>query len=147
MSKWIDLPPVWLALAAALVWFFAGQGSEVLPAQSLIGAVLVIAGIGLMGAAVWEMSRARTTVVPHRKASALVDSGIFARSRNPIYLGDVLVLCGLILRWTPPWWLWLLVPAFIWIITIRFIRPEEAMLQAHFGPAFARYRKHVRRWV
>ncbi|MEJ6397890.1 methyltransferase family protein [Yoonia sp. 208BN28-4] len=145
--KWIDLPPVWLAAMAMLVWVFAGQGSLMFAAQSTVGGVLIGAGLGLMASAIIEMTRRRTTVIPHMQAATLVDTGIFRFSRNPIYLGDTLILCGLILRWMPPWWLWLTVPAFVWIITVRFIKPEEAMLQTHFGTAFERYRKHTRRWL
>src|SRR6056297_3254315 len=99
--KWIDLPPVWLALFAALGWAQA----RYLPVLSFgrwgdwIGAALVLGGLGLMLAAAVEMRRHRTTIIPHQMPDAMVSSGIFGITRNPIYLGDALVLAGLGLRW------------------------------------------------
>lgn len=144
--KWIDLPPVWLAACAAVVWFTPKVPAYV-PAQAWVGALFVLAGLILMGLAVWEMVKHRTTVVPHMTASALVQTGIFARSRNPIYLGDVLVLAGLILRWNAHAVAWVLIPLFIWVITKRFIQPEEARLTRHFGESFTDYANATRRWV
>ena len=96
--------------------------------------------------AVVEMTRMRTTVVPHMQASHLVTSGIFAHSRNPIYLGDCLVLAGFCLIWGAPAAL-ILVPAFAAVILHRFIGPEEARLHARFGEAFREYCGRTRRWI
>ena len=144
--KWIDLPPIWLAACAACVWF-APKVTPYLPAQSLIGAVLVAVGLVLMCLAVFEMRRHRTTVIPHMHASSLVTSGIFAVSRNPIYLGDAFVLGGLILRWHAHPILFLLIPIFMWIIAYRFIRAEEDRLKEGFGDAFVAYCDTTRRWM
>ncbi|MBT8409008.1 MAG: isoprenylcysteine carboxylmethyltransferase family protein, partial [Alphaproteobacteria bacterium] len=93
--KMIDLPPVWLALFAAFAWWqprlFSGGLSIAHPVTSLLGGVLVGAGLVLMALAFAEFRRHRTTVVPHREADHLITSGIFRRSRNPIYLGDALI--------------------------------------------------------
>jgi protein-S-isoprenylcysteine O-methyltransferase Ste14 len=64
-----------------------------------MGVGLVMVGLILMGLAVTEMRMKKTTVLPHLQASHLVRTGIFARTRNPIYLGDVFVLVGCILWW------------------------------------------------
>jgi protein-S-isoprenylcysteine O-methyltransferase Ste14 len=76
----------------------------------------------------------------------LVQSGIFSRTRNPIYLGDTLVLVGLILNWNAVLAL-PLVPIFVWVIERRFIIPEENRLRRKFRAEFARYSQKVRRWV
>ncbi len=96
--------------------------------------------------AVTEMRKRRTTIIPHRDADALVTSGIFKRSRNPIYMGDALILLGLILRWDVPLAL-PLVPLFVWIIERRFIIPEEGRLRTKFRQDFHRYSEKTRRWV
>ncbi len=140
--KWIDLPPIWLLAFALLTWLNAGTFD--LP--HLLGTLLVAIGLILMALAIWEMRRKRTTVIPHMQPSALVDSGIFAYSRNPIYLGDALILAGLSLRWDAPLGL-LLLPVFIWVIQKRFIHPEESRLNVAFGPAFVAYTQKTRRWV
>ena len=96
--------------------------------------------------AVWEMHQARTTPIPHMQPSNLVDGGVFAVSRNPIYLGDALVLGGVVLRADAPLLVGL-VPVFVWIILVRFIRAEEARLLAAFGDRFVAYTAKTRRWI
>lgn len=86
------------------------------PVTDFLGGLLVGGGIVLMLMAVVELRRHATTVIPHRDAHKLVQSGIYARSRNPIYLGDVLVLAGLILRLDAVASL-ILIPLFVWIVT------------------------------
>ncbi|MBD1204222.1 MAG: isoprenylcysteine carboxylmethyltransferase family protein [Rhodobacteraceae bacterium] len=148
VPKFVDLPPVWLMAFIGAVWLlgrvvplpvFGGLGD---------GIAVVLAGVGvaLFAAAIWEMGRARTTVIPHREASALVTSGVFRLSRNPIYLGDVAFLLAAIL--------WLDVPlalplvwVFVRVITARFIEGEEARLRAGFGAAFDEWAARVRRWI
>jgi len=147
--RWIDIPPVWLAGLAALAWLQAdrlpvgppGGGWVGLPAGMLVGG-----GALVMALAVVEMQRARTTVLPHGEPAALVTSGVFRVSRNPIYLGDAMVLAGLALYWGA-WPSLALVALFVWLATDRFIRPEEARLRARFGAAFEAYARRTRRWL
>ncbi|MCM2560825.1 isoprenylcysteine carboxylmethyltransferase family protein [Lutimaribacter sp. EGI FJ00015] len=150
LKQWIDLPPVWLAAALLLAWLQGayypldlsfGQGWA-----DFSGGLLVGAGVLLMLLAVYEMRRQRTTILPHQEADRLVTSGIFSRTRNPIYLGDLLVLAGLILRWDSVLALPLL-PIFVWTIERRFIIPEENRLRRKFRADFARYERKTRRWV
>jgi protein-S-isoprenylcysteine O-methyltransferase Ste14 len=148
--KWLDLPPVWLAAFVALAWAqaaylpmglgFGGTWAD------LLGGLLVGGGVVLMLLAFAEMRRHRTTVIPHRTPDRLVQSGIFSRTRNPIYLGDALVLAGLILRFDAVLAL-PLIPVFVWIIERRFILPEEDRMRRTFRMDFARYEQKVRRWV
>ena len=150
MLKWIDIPPVWLALFGAVAWglaradlwglSFGGGWSD------FLAGILIGGGLILMLLAVVEMRKWRTTFIPHKEATHLVQSGIFRRSRNPIYLGDALVLAGLALRWEAPIAL-LLVPLFLGTITQRFIVPEENRLRVKFRADFARYCQNTRRWV
>ena len=63
-------------------------------AARIVGTGIGCAGLGLMAWAIWTLYRARTTVQPHRPADHLVTTGPFTRFRNPIYLGDVMVLLG-----------------------------------------------------
>lgn len=148
--KWIDLPPIWLLGALALAWwqktaFPFGLGFGPVWAD-LLGGLLVGGGIILMVLAVYEMRRHRTTVIPHLEADRLVTSGIFKRTRNPIYLGDSMLLLGMILYWDAVLAL-PLVPLFVWIIEKRFIEPEESRLRRKFVAEFARYSQQTRRWL
>ncbi|WP_420863041.1 methyltransferase family protein [Algirhabdus cladophorae] len=147
LIKMIDSPPVWLAGFAAVAY---GQG-RLFPIESdavshVIGGALVALGLGLMALAFVEFRRHKTTVIPHQTASALITRGIFARTRNPIYLGDALVLAGLCLRWDAVISL-ILVPVFVLLITQRFILAEEMRLESGFGAEFRQYCQQTRRWV
>lgn len=148
--KWIDIPPVWLAGAALLAWLqaqhFPAGLSLAHPVTQLLGGLLVGAGLVLIALAVWELYRNRTTVIPHQTPDQLVQSGIFSRSRNPIYLGDLLVLSGLILNFDAVLSL-PLIPIFLLVIEKRFVLPEEDRMRRKYRMDFARYERKVRRWV
>jgi protein-S-isoprenylcysteine O-methyltransferase Ste14 len=92
------------------------------------------------------MRRQRTTVVPHREAQALVSTGIFSRTRNPIYLGDLLILAGFILSWDAVLSLPLL-PILLWVLEKRFVIPEEDRLRRKYRAEFARFCEKTRRWL
>ena len=148
MLKLIDLPPIWLVAFGAAVWgidwlvpinLFGALGDALAAALGAIGAFL-------FGGAVRTMLRARTTVIPHRIPQALVTSGVFRLSRNPIYLGDVSFLLAAILWWDVPLAL-PLVPVFMLLIRERFIRAEEQRLRDGFGAAFDDWAARVRRWI
>jgi protein-S-isoprenylcysteine O-methyltransferase Ste14 len=146
----LDLPPLWLVLFIALAWFQArlvplGLSLDVAVVQLLAG-LLVGAGILLTVLAAIEFRKHRTTIVPHREADRLVQSGIFKRSRNPIYLGDVLILTGAIL-WMDAVLSLVLVPLFAWVLERRFILPEEDRLRHKFRADWGRYAARVRRWL
>ena len=146
LTRGIDIPPSWLALhigAASLV-------SLVSPA--VFGAVGRAFGLGMVGlgvlvmiAAVAQMSLARTTVIPRRNPSALVTTGLFGLSRNPIYLADAVILTGAIL-WLDAVVALPLIFSFVWLIQTRFIRDEEARLTLAFGPEFDLWAARTRRW-
>lgn len=147
--KMIDMPPVWLALFLGLVWLqgtYLPVGPAPGPAVRMLGGALILGGLALILVAAWEFRRHRTTVVPHMAPDALVTSGVFALSRNPIYLADAAILAGCALRWHA-WPSLLLVPVFMALIARRFIAGEEARLRAAFGPAFDAYAARVRRWL
>lgn len=148
MRLLFDWPPVWTGLFLALIWGL----SRALPmavfgvAGDVGGGMLVLSGLALMALAVWEMGRVRTTIIPRRAASRLVTSGVFRFSRNPIYLGDALVLMGACLILDSLLGL-ILLPAFVWVINTRFIEGEEAHLQQAFGADFMAWSGQVRRWL
>lgn len=148
--KKLDVPPVWLAMFAAIAWiqsdiFSFGLGFGGAWAD-FAGGLLIGGGLVLLAMAVIEFRRHKTTIIPHKTASALIQSGIFSKSRNPIYLGDALILAGLILRWDAVPSL-ALVPIFVWVLEKRFIVPEEDRMRRAFRTEFARYEAKVRRWL
>lgn len=148
--RWIDLPPVWLVGFALLAWLqgrYMGFGLSLDGGLTdLLSGALIGGGILLAVFAVAEFRRHKTTVIPHETPSAIVQSGIYKRSRNPIYLGDVLLLAGLVLRFDAVLSL-ALVPIFVWVLERRFILPEEDRMRRTFRADFARYEQKTRRWV
>ena len=110
--------------------------------------MLLAAGILVAVAGVLEFRRARTTVNPTtpQAASAMVRSGIYRHTRNPMYLGMLLALAA--------WAVWLanpaayaVVPAFLLYINRFQIEPEERILAGLFAGEFDAYRRSVRRWL
>lgn len=147
----IPWPPILLMVVAAsavalgrfvpLTW--PGLGD--LPAQ-IIGYGFLAAGVGLMGWAFITFQRHRTTIMPHRGASALIQSGPFVRFRNPIYLADVLILLG-IGEVTRNIWFVIGAALFVPLVTWLAILPEERHLMARFGQDYADYKARTRRWI
>ena len=146
MPKWLDLPPIWLIAAMAGAYLIAGAIPMPGWPMPWLGGALIALGVGVAIWAAVSFRMARTTIIPHQAPSALITTGAFAHSRNPIYLADVIVLIGWCLIWGAALPI-VLVPAFVWILTDRFIEPEEARLSAAFGDSFDDYRGATRRWI
>ncbi|MGF1771117.1 isoprenylcysteine carboxylmethyltransferase family protein [Vibrio wakamikoensis] len=149
----LKIPPVLVFLFVAASMYFVARYDNgwlytYIPLKSVWAAGLfIISGfIGVSG--VLEFRKAQTTVDPTKpdKASCVVDSGIFSKTRNPMYLA----LFVLLLSWG--FWLedglaltlcWLFIP-----YMNRFqIKPEERVLEAMFGEPYKQYKDKVRRWV
>lgn len=143
-------PPIWLLLFGSLMWGL----HRLLPFAQLVwdplnrvGWLLVVAGAATIITAMLQFRRAHTTVNPltPAKTSALVSSGIFGYSRNPMYLGLAVILCGwaVVLGSLSPW---AALPLFTLVITHMQIEPEEAVLTTLFGTTYANYCARVGRW-
>ncbi len=143
----IDIPPVWLVGFLIAAWV-VGQAAPIDAGWLIewIGRALVLLGFVITVLAILEFRRARTTVIPRETPSAIVTSGIFGLSRNPIYLADAVILTGFSLWWQAALAL-PLVPVFMWLIQTGFIRQEEAGLFAEFPSEANTYFSNVRRWI
>ncbi|MDA5094460.1 isoprenylcysteine carboxylmethyltransferase family protein [Aliiroseovarius sp. KMU-50] len=145
----LDLPPIWLlgllAVAYVLHSVVPGLGFGVIWMRGL-GVLLAGVGLAIMLAAIWEFIRARTSIIPRQKPTTFLRRGIYRYTRNPIYLGDVLVLAGAIL-WLDVLPGLILIPLFILLINNRFILGEEAMLRELYGEDYEDWAKKVRRWL
>ncbi|WP_420343718.1 methyltransferase family protein [Paenirhodobacter sp.] len=142
----IDIPPLWLIVFGLAGWGLVRLWALPVPLLRPVGLALMAAGIGLMLAAVAQMAWHRTTAIPRRAPRQLVTGGLFALSRNPIYLGDAIALTGWLL-WIDGVWTLPLVPAFMAFLLQRYIRAEEAVLAAAFPQEFAAWRLRTRRWL
>jgi protein-S-isoprenylcysteine O-methyltransferase Ste14 len=143
-------PPIWLLLFGSLMWALHRLmpfAQLVRPPVNRAGWLLVVAGPAIIATAMLQFRRAHTTVNPltPSKASALVSSGVFGYSRNPMYLGLAVALCGwaVALGSLSPW---AALPLFVLVITRLQIEPEEAALTTLFGATYADYCARVGRW-
>lgn len=107
---------------------------------------LIVLGLAVFVAAVRGFARAGTPVPGTRPTSALVTTGIHGWSRNPIYVGTLLVYVGVGLIVRSSWILILVLPV---AVTMRYavVALEEAYLEERFGDAYRAYKARVRRWV
>ena len=144
-------PPVVVAIVGVVMWAIDRKlefGKFESALQAPVAGVLLIAGLILMSVAVASFFAAKTTVNPLRpsRASSLVTTGIFRMSRNPIYLGDVLVLAALAV-WLGNVVNFVLIVPFVWYVNRFQIIPEERALTERFGEGYAAYCSRVRRWL
>jgi protein-S-isoprenylcysteine O-methyltransferase Ste14 len=144
-------PPLVLVLLGAAMWGLDRSVPALRIESALLkplALLLIAAGLLLAAAAVVSFIRHKTTVNPlaPSRASHLVTTGVYAYSRNPIYLGDLLLLIALAV------WLGnllnLIVPAVFAVYITRFqIVPEERALARSFGERYTAYCAAVRRWL
>ena len=146
----IPWPPVLDALT--IVGAVLLQRSWPLPAIAEAGLVRwlgwSVCGVGLAiaVAGVLHFRQVRTPVDPTGRATTIATGGIYAWTRNPMYLGTLLAFAGLGLAW-PLTWLVLLVPLLAFGLVQLAITREEAFLERRFGDDYPAYKARVRRWI
>lgn len=129
LERWAPLP-AWREIAA-LRW---------------LGWGIVAAGLALAIAGIARFRAVGTTFHPTGAADALADNGIYAWSRNPMYVGGLALFAGLGLALRSPWLL-LEVPVLLLALTKFAIEPEEAYLTRRFGEPYRAYLRRTRRWL
>lgn len=146
------IPPVALLLSLAGVAFLTDRlvpwRVEAGRAPVLAAGIIAAVGIAVALLGVIEFRRARTTVDPMHptRASAIVSTGVFRRTRNPMYVGFALLLLA--------WCAWLANPLALasWLAFVAYldrvqIPAEEQALRERFGEAFTEYAARTRRWL
>lgn len=136
-----------LGLLIDYVWPLAILPDRVpVSVQLLAGGLIALAGVALLVAAMRQFKAAGTNVPTVLPTTALVTDGLYAYSRNPIYVALTLIYIGLALAIDSLIVLALVVPV---LVTMRYvvIAREEAYLQRKFGEAYRAYRARVRRWL
>jgi len=122
-------------------------GSEVVPEPwNRLGWVPFGLGFAVAFWVKFRFDQAGTPIRPFEPSTALVTDGLFAWSRNPVYVAMIAALAGIaVVLGTPT--PFLVIPVFAWIIRRRFIEVEEPMLEAAFGDEYRAYKARVRRWL
>jgi protein-S-isoprenylcysteine O-methyltransferase Ste14 len=144
-------PPVYLLLTMGLMWL----AHTYLPLFHWIESPWDRAGLLLIVAAIvmdfWSLGlffRAHTTFNPihPERTHALVTQGPYRYTRNPMYVGMLVILSGwaIYLGTITPL---LCLPLFVFILTIQQILPEEKVLEEKFGNAYLAYKEHTPRWL
>jgi protein-S-isoprenylcysteine O-methyltransferase Ste14 len=148
----LRIPPPLVAFTFALAMWVtsiaisgATLESELLMPLSLL---ILVAGLSVNILAVMTFRRGKTTINPLKPdtASQLMRTGIYRMSRNPMYLGMLLMLSA--------WALWLgnlfnlaALPLFVWYMTMFQIIPEELALAELFPEEFSTFKAQIRRWI
>lgn len=135
-----------LALGALLDWLVPVWRVPDRPLIAVAGGVLVIGGLALVYAGIMTFRRFRTAVYPNRPAKLVVDSGPFAYTRNPMYVGMTVCYVGMVLLLRSVWALPLL-PVVLALLVHFVIRREERHLTQKFPDAYAAYCARVPRWL
>ena len=122
-------------------------GQELLAAPlRTLGLVPVSLGVAMHRAGTSRFLEVRTTVEPTGVPAVLVQDGVFAWTRNPMYVGGAVILVGvsgLLGAATPT----LVLPVYVTFVGRHFIRTEENVLVGRFGEAYHSYCRRVRRWL
>ena len=132
------------ALGLGLVHPLPWPGLDDLPAR-IIGYGFGALGVGLVAWGTVTLRRAHTNLLPHRGADHPVTDGPFRIWRNPLYMGETLMLLGLA-QATGNVWMAIAAPLFALGVLLLSILPEERHLEARFGKEYLDYKARTRRW-
>lgn len=145
------IPPVQLIISACFMYGLAKYFPQYhfdlsISIPLIILLILVASVIGIL--ALYDFHKHQTTFHPHtpEKTSTVVDTGVFAYTRNPMYISLTLALIALGL-FLQNYSSFIIVPLFIWYITRFQIIPEERMLDKLFPNDYQTYCQKVRRWL
>jgi protein-S-isoprenylcysteine O-methyltransferase Ste14 len=137
-----------LLLAFVLDYFFP-QGHMARTASSLryvASGIALLFAVLVLGAAANQMRKAETNIPTWEPTLALVTEGVYARTRNPIYLAFIIFLIGIGMLFNSDWAFILIIP-FVLIIHFGVIKREEAYLLSRFGKPYADYMSRVPRYA
>ena len=148
----LRIPPPLVAFTFALAMWVTSVATSGAPLEAEwlipLSLLVLVAGLSVNILAVITFRRGKTTINPLKPdtASQLMRTGIYRLSRNPMYLGMLLMLCA--------WTIWLgnlinlvALPLFVWYMTKFQIIPEELALAELFPEEFSTFKAEVRRWI
>jgi protein-S-isoprenylcysteine O-methyltransferase Ste14 len=135
-----------LLLLSALLTAVAPIAFIPVPFHGPIAALFILVGLGFSAAGFFSFKSQGTPVRPGAEPTQLVLSGPYRITRNPMYLGLLLISIGCFFAVEC---LWFVVPSviFFWLINFRLIPFEEQLMKEHFGAEYEAYRQRVRRWL
>lgn len=135
-----------IVIGTALNTFTRAEGWGGGTLQVALGILIGVAGIALSMWAIRQYQIANTSPDPREEAEALIETGPYARSRNPLYVAMILMQVGLGTALDQPLIVWMVLPAFLFV-WFGVVEPEEKYLAEMFGERYRNYRQRVRRWI
>ena len=134
-----------LILGGLLSWMFP---QRVLPKSFSIiaGILLILSGLAVVFTAIRQMRKFKTNVEPWKPTTAIIDTGVYAVSRNPIYAAMVFIYTGVAFLFNSFWFLPFLAVVIL-VIHYGVILREEKYLEKKFGDEYLNYKNRVRRWI
>ena len=146
----VAIPPPLIYLAGLIVAFGLDWVWPVAllpnPHQYIAGALMIGAGMLIVVLVFRRFRAAGTNIEPHKPTTAIVTDGLFAYSRNPVYLALACITLGIGAAVDNIWVLVMLVPTLV-IVRTAVIAREERYLEGKFGDDYWRYKMIVRRWI
>lgn len=143
----VRFPPPFVFLGVLLVGPIIDQllGLPPLPIPGWLSLFFLIPGLALIGVAIGLFRRQGENPEPWSPTGQIIETGIYARSRNPMYLGMAIVYLGLaiLLHSMPSLLLW---PLALYLIRTHVIAREESYLATKFGGPYLAYKARVGRW-
>jgi len=149
-SAGVKFPPPFIYLIGLILGLIISRyiPVRVIPTAIVwpLGIVLLIAWIALWVPALASFFRVRTPLPPNKPTSALVTSGVFGITRNPLYLGLVAFYLAIAVLANSLWAIVLIIPV-VAIVKVAVIAREERYLERKFGREYTDYKQRVRRWL
>jgi protein-S-isoprenylcysteine O-methyltransferase Ste14 len=121
-----------------------GAGPTVI--QTMLGLIVLGAGLTLMAWGIVTFRRSKTPLVPVQPARVVVTEGPYRFTRNPMYLGLTAAYTGLAILLNLAWPI-VMLPIVLLVLSAVVIEREEQHLRTRFGPAYEAYCARVRRWL
>lgn len=150
MEKFSKIPPPFVVLILVISTFFSSKKIDLIyiPFQTLISIFILFIGILILINPVLKFKRSKTTINPikFKKVNKLVTSGIYKYSRNPMYLGLLMIVVSSSIYYLNIYSI--LTPLFFYLWINRFqIKREENFLIEKFGKEYLSYKNKTRRWI
>jgi len=145
-SVWLLVPPPLLFVLPLVLGACLEHVVSFPVAGRVVGVVILGVALVFIPTAPILFAIHKTTIVPHGKARTLIERGPYRISRNPMYVGLVLIVIGVTFLLGTAWPLLFLVFP-IWVTQAKVIPYEEQMLERSFGDDYRSYKARVRRWI
>ncbi len=146
--KKLYIPPVLIAYSIFIMialYSFAPRFNLIKFPYNLIGILIAFSGFVLMGKA-RDLFKKHQTTLQIEKSNHMIDECVFSKTRNPMYIGMLILILGFSIFSTNI--LALFLPLFFLVIVrLIFIKKEEQLMFETFGKDYLEYKKKVRRWI